>query len=351
MEGLPVTLGVLADYPHADGGSAFEWAVRLGLDEVGARLPGPVEFVHESAAGLPLPGGSEASVRAAFARLEEAGVLAVLGPAITDNALVVRDQADAAGLATLNYTGCELTRSPAGFHYQIGSLEDEPTFLADHLLERGLTKVALIDDATFIGRRMSDFFVDAAAALGLDVVFHTTLTNPAAGAARALETARAAGPEALVSLGLWDLPRVLSLEMAAASWEVAACANSALIYGHSDPEWARGWEGWTYCDTYSEANRRYAALAEQAAAAGRAAGPGPAGQFDMGRLIGEALAHAHPLTRSGVRAGLERVKSLPAASGQEGTLMGFGHQDRGALKGRFIVIRQWRDGRSAEWGR
>jgi branched-chain amino acid transport system substrate-binding protein len=42
---------------------------------------------------------------------------------------------------------------------------------------------------------------------------------------------------------------------------------------------------------------------------------------------------------------------LPAASGHEGTLMGFGHLDRGALKGRFIVMRQWRGGESVAWTR
>ena len=351
MDGLPIKLGVLADFPGRDGGQAFEWAVRLGLQEVGGRLPGPVELVREVADGLPLPGGSETSVRDAFARLDHAGVLAVLGPAISDNAIVVRPMADAAGIATLNYTGGEQTRSHAGFHYQIGSLEDEPAFLTAHLLERGLQKVALVHDTTFVGRRMAEFFDDAAAAAGLQLVMRSTLPPTGDGADRALATARAAQPDVVVSLGLWDLPRALSQQMAAMGWEVPACANSALIYGHQSPDWARGWEGWTYCDTVSEANGRYATLSAAAAAAGQSAGPGAAGAFDMGRLIGESLALAHPLTREGVLQALERVKSLPAASGHEGTLMGFGHLDRGALKGRFIVVRQWRNAESVAWAR
>ncbi len=349
MEGLPIKLGVLADFPGGDGGQAFEWAVRLGLDEVGARLPGPVEFIREVAQGLPLPGGSEASVRAAFSRLDDAGVLAVLGPAISDNAVVVRPMADAAGIATLNYTGGEQTRSRAGFHYQIGSLEDEPAFLASHLLERDLTRVALVHDTTFVGRRMADFFGDAAAASGLQLVLRSAWSPGGNSADRVLTTARAADPDVVVSLGLWELPRVLSEEMAAMGWTVPACANSALIYGHHSPEAAKVWEGWTYCDTFSEENSRYATLSSRAVAAGRTAGPGAAGAFDMGRLMGEGLALAHPLTRAGVLTALERVKSLPAVSGHEGTLMGFGHFDRAALKGRFIVIRQWRDGESVAW--
>ena len=42
------------------------------------------------------------------------------------------------------------------------------------------------------------------------------------------------------------------------------------------------------------------------------------------------------------------MKQLPAASGYEGTLMGFGVWDRGALKGPFLVLRAWRDGRTVQ---
>jgi ABC-type branched-subunit amino acid transport system substrate-binding protein len=344
MEGLPIKLGVLADFDGGDAGEAFEWAVRLGLDEVGARLPGPVELHREVARGLPLPGGSAESVRAAFTRLEDAGALAVLGPAISDNAVVVRPMADAAGLATLNYSGGEQTRGNAGFHYQVGSLEDEPSFLVAHLLERNLSKVALVHDTTLVGRRMADFFDDAAAASGLEMTVRSTWNPNERSADRILATVRAVNPEVLVSLGMWDLPRALSDAMAGLGWRIPACANSALIYGHHSPEAAKTWEGWTYCDTFSEENARYQKLNSVAVDSGRPAGPGSAGAYDMGRLIGEALALAHPVTRAGVMSALERVKCLPAASGHEGTLMGFGHMDRAALKGRFIVMRQWRDG-------
>jgi hypothetical protein len=62
----------------------------------------------------------------------------------------------------------------------------------------------------------------------------------------------------------------------------------------------------------------------------------------MGRLLGEGLARAPELARAGVRAGLERVKALPAATGRPGTAMGFGNWDRGALKGEYLVLREWR---------
>jgi hypothetical protein len=70
--------------------------------------------------------------------------------------------------------------------------------------------------------------------------------------------------------------------------------------------------------------------------------------YDIGRLLGEALALAPGRDRPGVREGLERVKRLPAASGHAGTLMGFGQWDHAALKGEYLVLRTWRGGRTVQ---
>jgi ABC-type branched-subunit amino acid transport system substrate-binding protein len=351
MDGPPLLIGVLHDYPAADGGVAFEWAARRGFDDVAAtgRLPGPVEFVHQAAAGLPLPGGSARSVEDAFRALDDAGVLAILGPAISDNAIVARPLADASGIATLNYTGAEESRSECGFHFQIGSLEDEPAFLANHLAERGLTRVALIQDSSYIGRRKSEFFEDACAVAGLDLVARPMTPVDVVDARGAVETVRASNPDALITLGLWNLPRAVSEALRDTDWSIPTMANSALIYGYADPQWAQGWDGWTYIDTISESNPRYRAFLDAARDAGHAAGPGAAGIYDMGRLLAEGIARARALTRDEIVRGLERVKSLPSATGRADVLMGFGRYDRGALKGQYLVIRQWRGGRSIEW--
>ncbi len=67
---------------------------------------------------------------------------------------------------------------------------------------------------------------------------------------------------------------------------------------------------------------------------------------DMGRLLVEALAGAEILTREAVKEAFERIKCLPATLGEPGTTLGFGHWDRAALKGGFILLRQWVGGRS-----
>ena len=307
---------------------------------------------HRPAARRPSYSGTSRRttiIAAAFLRLVDHGVLAILGPALTDGALAVRPLADEVGVPCINYAGNDEARSAWLFQFQIGSLEDEPALLVDHLVRRRLTRVALCRTRRGSGtgwrrssgtpRRRRDARSPPTLRVGARRRRHRRRSSPPRDARR---------PTRVAFVGFWRAAHGLALEMKAQDWTVPAVANSALMYGHADPAWARDWDGWTYVDTFSEGNPRFAALARTAAAAGRTAGPGEAGAYDMGRLLAEGIARAPELTRAGIRAGLERVKALPAATGRAGTLMGFGNWDRGALKGPYLVLREWRGGRSVE---
>ena len=344
IERPPLRVGVLHDFPRADGGASFEWAMRLGIGEVEAlgRLPAPVALLHQAA-----DGGTD-RVTAAFAQLVDHGVLAILGPALTDGALAVRPLADRAAMPCIHYAGTDEARSAFLFHFQMGSLEDEPSLLVDDVVQRRLRRVALIQDTSRVGTRMGTFLTDACAAAGCSVVAQAVVDADGTQSAAAVDHVRAALPEALIVVGFWRAAHAIARLQRAQDWHLPVLANSALMYGHADSAWAREWEGWTYADTYSDANPRFAGLSRAAIAAGRVAGPGEAGAYDMGRLLAEGMARAPDLTPAGIRAGLERVKALPAATGRCGTLMGFGNWDRGALKGPYLVLREWRGGRSIE---
>jgi hypothetical protein len=116
------------------------------------------------------------------------------------------------------------------------------------------------------------------------------------------------------------------------------------MFGHANPDWRADFEGWTYVDAFDEDNAVRARLQERLGFA--VDEPGPASAYDMGRLVALGLAHSPSPTREGVRAGLERVKQVPAALGEPGTVMGFGRWKRSALEGGYLVLRQWRDARS-----
>jgi ABC-type branched-subunit amino acid transport system substrate-binding protein len=347
----PALLGMLYDFPQGDGGASFEEAVRLGLDAVGApaALGREVEFVTRQTRGL--PSGSILDVERGFAALVDGDVLAIVGPSISDNGLAVRDWADAAGVACVNYTGGERTRSQWMFHYQVGSLAEEPIVLAEHVLAGGGRSVAVVRDRSPVGRGYVDAFEAACERFGLDVAAVAAVSATAAeddsAVADGVARLRAAEPDALVYLGLGVSARAVAVALTTAGWSVPVVTNSALMFGYARRDWRDGWDGWVYVDTVSDANAERQALHELSPRT--AAGPVGVAAYDIGRLLGTALASAEHLTRSGLRDALESVKRLPAASGKRGTTMGFGVYDHGALKGEYLVKRVWRDGRTVEW--
>jgi branched-chain amino acid transport system substrate-binding protein len=342
MATAPLLVGILYDFPQADGGASFEEAVRQGLQEV--ELDRPVELVPRQAAGL--PGGSAHDVQRNFGELIDAGVLVVIGPSISDNGLLVRDWADEARVPCVNYTGGERTRSEFMFHYQVGSLAEEPIVLAEHLRDRELHSAAVIHDRSPVGVGYASAFEAACERTGMEVVGRSAISPLATEAGSVVDRLRQSKPEALVYLGLGASSRAVAVAREEAGWGVTVVANSALMFGYARKDWRAGFEGWTYVDTVSDGNMRRQALRERSRRS--AAGPVGVAAYDIGRLVAEGLSRAVHLTGAGVKEGLEEVKRLPAASGYDGTTMGFGAWDRAALKGGYLVLRQWNGGKTVE---
>jgi ABC-type branched-subunit amino acid transport system substrate-binding protein len=342
----PILVGVLYDFPQADNGALFEDAFRIGIDEVAVtgRLDRPFELMARHARGL--PAGTAFDVETSFAELVDAGALVILGPSISDNGLIVGPLADAVGVPCINYTGGERTRGTYMFHYQVGSLEEEPAVLARYVAKQGRKSVAMAHDHSAVGRRYAEFFAEACGALGIEITGVAAISPLADDVSPAVARLRSGSPEGLVYLGLGVAARAVALAVESEQWDVPVVANSALMFGYSRPDWREGWNGWVYVDGVSNDNRIRAALRERSPRS--SAGPIGLAAYDMGRLVGEAVARSAHLTRSGIKEGLERVKQLPAASGMDGTTMGFGHYDHGALKGRYLVLRQWLDGKTVQ---
>ncbi len=340
----PISVGVLYDFPQGDDGSSFERALQLGLAQTESRRTRPIELTAVHGRGLPI--GSEYEMRTAFAELERQGVLAIIGPSISDNALIVAPLCDEARVPAINYSGGERTRSEWMLHYQVGSLEEEPPFLAARVAERGFERCAVLFDESPVGRRYAECFDAARARYGL----RTTATAGISPLAETVEPEvarlRDSDPDVLVYFGLGLSSRAVCLARESLGWSGPVIANSSLMFGYVRPDWRDGYAGWEYVDTVADGNPVRAALAKEDAAS--AAGPVGCAAYDMGRLLGEGIVRAEHLTRDGIRNGLRSVKWLPATSGEAGTLMGFGNQDHGALKGHFLVLREWKDGKTVQ---
>jgi branched-chain amino acid transport system substrate-binding protein len=197
-----------------------------------------------------------------------------------------------------------------------------------------------------VGRRYAEVFDRAHAGAGVDVTGTAAITSLDPDVTPALERLRRTEPDAIVYLGLGYTSHAVAVALAEIGWTVPVVANSSLMFGYMRPDWRDGWRGWEYLDGVADDNELRRALAARAPEV--AASPVLCGAYDIGRLLGTAIARADHLTREGVRESLERVKQIPATSGYDGTTMGFGVYDHAALKGRYLVLREWRDGETVQ---
>lgn len=343
----PVEVGILNDMSGGPPGPTdIERWLRLAVDEpvAAGRLEREVKFVNSW--GLGLPAGSAAAVERAYRELVDRDVLMIVGPAIGDNALIATPLARSHGVPTINWAGAERARGDYMFHLQVGSHEEESIVLARHLAQLGIRYAGVVFDHSPIGHRHLEFLQEEADLIGLQIVGAAAIAPLDEDATDQMDELLSVGIDALVYLGLGLSAPAVARAAAARGWDGPCAMNTAGIRGYA-PEFGRTIDGWTYVDMHSDRNATLAALCRRlnVPPGGRLAA---AKGHDLGRLVAEGLARAPALTREGVREGLERVKWLPAAEGHEGTLLGFGIQDRAALHGRYLVLRQWRDGHSVE---
>lgn len=347
-----VRIGVLNDMAarvegQPPSGDTTDWIEReIAAVRAAGRLDADVAFVHAYGPGLPQ--GTAEAVERAFAELVAADVALIVGPAIGDNALIATPLAEAAGVPTINWAGAERARGEWMFHLQVGSHEDESLVVARHLHEIGVRRVGVVFDQSPIGTRHLEYLRDEAAIVGLEVAAAEAISPLAQGAEAEIAGALAGKPDGFVYFGLGRSAPAVGRALAASGWQGPRIMNTAGLWGYHDPGFTRDCDGWLYVDMFSEANRTLGWLRASMdlvpsqwlwAAKG----------YDLGRLVAEGLARSRgDFTRAGLRRGLEQVKWLPAAEGHEGTLLGFGIQDRGALHGRYLVLRQWVNGETVE---
>jgi ABC-type branched-chain amino acid transport systems, periplasmic component len=308
------------------------------------RLDAHVEFVH--AYGLGLPSGTAEAVENAYQQLADAQVSLIVGPDIGDNALIATPLAERLRIPTINLAGTERARGRYMFHHQVGSHEDESLVMAHHMEALGCKRLAVAYDLSQIGSRHLQYLQEEAAILGVEIVG----TQGISSLADELE-ADVAGlidhsPDGFVYLGSGLAAPAVATMLEAAGWEGPRMMNTAGLRGYHG-DFARQCDRWFYIDMHSDSNLTLRRLMQESGAPPQHALAFAKGH-DIGRLVAEGLARARDFSRESVRAGLEQVKWLPAAEGEEGTLLGFGIHDRGALHGRYLVVRQWLGGQSVQ---
>jgi ABC-type branched-subunit amino acid transport system substrate-binding protein len=340
-------VGVLNDMGDfaAAPGDVTDWLEReIEVLRSRGRIREPVEFRH--AYGLGLPSGTAEAIERAYHDLVAQDVALIVGPAIGDNALVAGPLAERLRVPTINWAGAERARGKYMFQLQVGSHEDESLVIARHLSRIGARRLSVIYDISPIGTRHLKYLEDEAAILGLELAACEGISPLSADARSCVATVLAVDPDAVVYLGLGVSAPSVAQALGEAGYGDTRIMNTAGLRGYHG-DFAQMCDGWTYIDMRSDGNRTLRALCDTLNIADSGALAAAKGH-DLGRLVAEGIARSRDGTREGIRLGLEQIKWLPAAQGEEGTLLGFGVQDRGALHGRYLVVRQWRDGRSLQ---
>lgn len=338
-------VGVLIDFGFSEAVQKFILdGYRLAFDEAleDGILDRPVELKVEIAEGLPT--GSTRNVLDAWKRLDAQGVVAVMGPLISENAVDIREYIDTVGhIPTIAWGGSDGIYGEWTFALSNGSLPEEPCLMANYLAHSGSRTVAAIYEDSYIGREYLSFFKDACRFEGLRVIAEEPISQISTDLSVTVARVKAAGADAIGYFG-FGLPAVhINAELGAIGWDPLRVMTTAFLTAPFTPQGMKAMKGWAGVDQYDEANPVGQAVIDRFA---RRHGYRPENYmisycYDLANLVAHAISKAHPISATGVRRGLERVKMLPAASGGADTFMSLApHVRRAWLGAHYLVVRQ-----------
>jgi branched-chain amino acid transport system substrate-binding protein len=313
----------------------FDDAVKEGI------LDRPVEFTYRETEGLPR--GTVQNVIDLFEEFVKDGCLAMVGPIVSENAVVVREEIETRfHVPALSVCGTEDWQGEWTFLLPNGSMTDEPIVWAHLMAKAGHLDVGVLAEESLIGQQYLAGFRRAAKEQGIRIVAEKTIAQTGHDITAAIGDLRAAGAVALVHCGFGFGVAMASYALKALDWDPPRYMGTALesCY-HSAPIWeaALGWVGLEQFDEGNQVATKF--LDRFESVHGRRPEYCNGVIFrDVAAVLVEAFAQARPLSRRGVKEALERVKMLPAASGAPGTRISFGKWNRhGWTAAGYLVAR------------
>ncbi|MGV0737649.1 ABC transporter substrate-binding protein [Mycobacterium syngnathidarum] len=342
----PARIGLLIDYLDEAGGydENILPALQLVADEYLEHgiLERPVEFVISAVAGL--PNGSFRAVRDAFDTLVEQDALVIFGPWISENGVALRPFVeDLAQVPIITMAASESMLGEWVFGLPAGSMEEEPIIMATVAALDGCRTVGLAFEDSLIGREYLRTTREACRDAGLTITVEVAIPQVESEKRGAVAILAAEKPDAIMHVGFGLGVIGMNAELDEIGWMPPRYTTTAFEFAATGQWWREQFAGWTGLDQYDERNLIGQGFLDRFE---RAHGRRPEYFFplycyDVGRLMMSALAGARPLTGPGVKAALERIKMLPAATGAPGTRMRFGKFIRhGWVGSEFLVARR-----------
>jgi branched-chain amino acid transport system substrate-binding protein len=342
----PARIGVLVDYLHDNGeyDANILPTLQLVADEYLEQgiLERPVEFVVRAVQGL--PNGDFRSVRDAFFELVEENALVIFGPQVSENAVALRPYVeDLAEVPCITMGASESILGEWNFGLPAGSMEEEPIIMATIAALDGCRTVAIAFEDSLIGHEYLRTTRAACKDIGLRITAEVPIPQVEAEKRAAMEELAVDRPDGILHVGFGLGIPGMNEALEAIGWMPPRYTTTAFEFAATSDWWRHQLAGWIGLDQHDERNETGNAFLDrfEARHGHRPAYFFPLYCYDIGRLMLLAIAGARPLTGSGVKDALERIKMLPAASGAPGTRLRFGRYIRHGWMGtEFLVARK-----------
>lgn len=343
MSAAPIKIGILIDGPEVNPDTPMIRAMQMKIDpfnEAGGVGGHPVEMTF-AAANAAHAGVPENTIPAWYALADQSDVVGIIGPAIADNCLTLPDIIDSEQLPTICWPGSELCRNEWYFQFQAGSFSDETLYLVRLLAKLGHRRIGVLEAGT-VGNAYFAHFEREARFAGLVIAGHEYAHVHETDVVSQMTNLKEIGPDAVVFLGMGEPTMAYGRALKAMDWSIPRFANIAMLsLAAMPPDVVSGFEGMTWVDQYEPRNPVLAKL-ENEYEKRYSETPPPLFMLaigaDMMTLMLEGLRRATHLSRPGLKAGLERVKQIPCATGGLNPVMGFCKWDRQAIKGPDIMM-------------
>jgi hypothetical protein len=344
----PVRVGLLVDFwmPDAYVEKMYVQPILLAFEEAVAQghVNRAIELVVERAYALPQHRWENALE--GLRRLRAAGCVGVIGPLVSDNARTLREPVcREVQLPCVTWAGTSDWHGDYCFRLGNGGCTEEGQLMASWLAHRGLRQVGVMSEISPNGQEYFLAFRRAAAELGLAIRGVETITQTPVDLEARLASLRDAGAEALAYMGFGFPTSLMRPMFERLTWDPPRIMTTAFQFCYANPAWMHALVGWVGIDQVCEENPLYgrflASFEKQWGERPPHPNTVPVLAYDSGRVFTEALRRCDGvLTGWGVKAGLERTRFAPSATGGPRTHLGAAPDDHNLFHGDWLLYRR-----------
>lgn len=337
----PIKVGLLFDFLFPppgtwDVGGDFVAGFSMAIDEGRARglVDREVELVRRDVDGLPR--GDVKTAIDAWQELVDEGALVIIGPLVSENAVALREHVERGSFVpSISWCGTEEWLGEWTFALSDGSLSEEPFVIATLLAAAGIGRIGVSYERSHIGSEYLRYLRQACDRHGVEIVVAAPIAQTDVDAGDVVRQLHAADPEAIVHVGFGIGLIRINAALAAIGWDPPRYTTTAWENGFLSDEVFGAFRHWIGLEHYDEGNAVGQAVLDRFAArhGRRPEYTYPLYGFDVGNVVVHALSYAEPLSPTGVKHAIERVKMLPAASGSPGTHISYGRWKRNGWHG------------------